>query len=228
MPRVKPGVLTHRLPDGIETHLQLHEDVTTLGRSSSCTIVIPVLTVSRVHARIELQHDRYMLFNTESANGTFVNGQPIEQGHRLSTGDVIWLGSEDVTLHFSDPEETLVVSRNTPPPQLAIDESARTVSVYGVPVHLTPLEYDLLLHLARNPGTVCTREGCFRAVWGEPYDPATCEDAFNGCITRLRRNLREAAESVGQDPPPITTIPRIGFRLDAVVTFTPRPQIPLP
>ena len=92
------------------------------------------------------------------------------------------------------------------------------------PVQLSPLEYGLLLHLAHNPGTVCTREGSFLAVWGQPYDHATCEDALNACIAKLRRNLRAAAESAGQEPPQITTVQRVGFRLDSDVAFAPTCQ----
>jgi len=90
-----------------------------------------------------------------------------------------------------------------------------------VPVQLSPLEYGMLLHLAHNPGTVCTREGTFLAVWGQPYDHATCEDALNACIAKLRRNLRSAADTAGQEHPPITTVQRVGFRLDCAVAFAP-------
>jgi DNA-binding winged helix-turn-helix (wHTH) protein len=162
-----------------------------------------------------------LLFDAGSANGTFVNTKRIEQGVQLSTGDEIWLGSSDVTLHFSDPEETLVMQPSVLPPPIFIDEDARTVKVHGASVQLSPLEYSLLLHLAHNPGTVCTREGSFLAVWGQPYDHTTCEDALNACIAKLRRNLRVAAESAGQEPPPITTVQRVGFRLDTDVAFAP-------
>ena len=94
--------------------------------------------------------------------------------------------------------------------------------VYGVSCDLSPLEYDLLLYLARNPGTVCTRDACFLAVWGRPYDHAFCEDALNACVTKLRRNLRAAAASVEHEPPQLMTIPRVGFRLDGDVAFTQR------
>jgi DNA-binding winged helix-turn-helix (wHTH) protein len=189
-------------------------------------VVIAHPIVSRLHARIELQHDRYLLFDAGSANGTFVNGVriEIEQGHQLSTGDSIWLGSEDATLAFSDPEETLVMQASIKPPALFIDEDARTIKVHNIAVQLSPLEYSLLLHLASNPGTVCTREGCFLTVWKQPYDQATCEDALNACIAKLRRNLRAAAEQAGQEPPPITTVQRVGFRLDAEVAFARRPE----
>ncbi|MEP7188813.1 MAG: hypothetical protein ABI901_06470, partial [Roseiflexaceae bacterium] len=59
------------------------------------------------------------------------------------------------------------------------------------------------------------------AVWGQPYDHATCEDALNACIAKLRRNLRAAADSAGQEPPQITTVQRVGFRLDSDVAFAP-------
>jgi DNA-binding winged helix-turn-helix (wHTH) protein len=224
MARATPGLLTYRRPDGTDERFLMRQDVNTLGRSDSFAVVIAHPIVSRLHARIELQHDRYLLFDAGSANGTFVNGTRIEHGHQLSTGDTIWLGSEDATLAFSDPEETLVMQASIKPPPLYIDEDARTVKVHNIAVQLSPLEYSLLLHLANNPGTVCTREGCFLAVWKQPYDQATCEDALNACIAKLRRNLRAAADQAGQEPPPITTVQRVGFRLDADVAFARRPE----
>jgi len=219
MPRVRPGLLSYRHSNTTHEFMPLRQDATTLGRADTCDIVIPISTVSRLHARIELQHNRYILFDAGSANGTFVNGKRIEQSAQLSTGDEIWLGSSDVTLRFSDPEETLVMPQSFAPAPIFIDENARTVMVYGAPVQLSPLEYELLLHLAHNPGTVCTREGTFLAVWGQPYDHATCEDALNACMARLRRNLRATAASAGREPPQLTTIKRIGFRLDSDVAI---------
>jgi DNA-binding response OmpR family regulator len=226
MARATPGLLTYRPADGEEQRVQLRQDVTTLGRSDSCAVVIPLAIVSRLHARIELQHDRYLLFDAGSANGTFVNGVRIEQGYQLSTDDEVWLGSSDAVLHFTDPEQTQIMELNIAPPPISIDEDAHGVKVYGMPVQLSPLEYGLLLHFAHNPGTVCTREGCFLAVWGQPYDHATCEDALNACIAKLRRNVRAAAETAGREPPSITTVQRVGFRLDAEVAFGAFPERP--
>jgi DNA-binding winged helix-turn-helix (wHTH) protein len=225
MPRTKPAVLSFQLPDGTASQLQLTQDVITLGRSDSCALAIPLPTVSRLHALIEVQHDRYLLSDSDSANGTFVNGRRIGQGYQLATGDEIWLGSQDAALRFSDPDETLFVL-SVPQSPLLIDESARTVRVHGEPATLSPLEYRLLLYLATHPGTVCTREACFLEAWGQPYDHTTCEDALNACVAKLRRNLRASADEAGGEPPQITTIPRVGFRLDSEVAFTPRGDEP--
>jgi pSer/pThr/pTyr-binding forkhead associated (FHA) protein len=218
MARALPALLTYRHSDGTEDRFRLQQDVTTIGRSSSCTIAIPLPVISRLHARIE-QQERYVIFDAGSANGTFVNGKRIEGGQPLASGDQISLGSPEVVLAFTDPEATLVIEGNLVVPPLFIDENAHSVSVYSVPAQLSPLEYSLLLHFARSPGAVCTREQAFLAVWEQPYDHATCEDALNACIAKLRRNLKAAAQAAGKEPPQITTVQRVGFRLDADVAF---------
>lgn len=217
MSRLRPAQLIIRRVDAAENYIALVQDVTTLGRSESCDVVLPYSTVSRLHARIELRHDRYFLIDAGSANGTYLNGERLESERQLSTADTIWIGSDEVALSFSDPDETLGVALDQSAPPLMIDAGARIVEVYGAPAHLTTLEYELLRYLADHSRQVCTREECFIAVWGQTYDHATCEDALNACVARLRRNLRAAADTVGQPAPQITTIKRIGFRLDSRV-----------
>jgi DNA-binding winged helix-turn-helix (wHTH) protein len=218
MARSVPGVLERREVGG-DTERILLQEITTIGRSTSCVVVVAGPTISRLHASIELRHDRYVISDAGSANGTFVKG-----ARPLVTGDVISLGSDEVSFAFADPEETLVASPSLRPATLYIDDNARIVKVYGVVAQLSPLEYNLLLHFASHPGTVCTREGSYRAVWGQPYVQATCEDALNACIAKLRRNLRSAAEAAGMEPPVITTVQRVGFRLDSTVAFAPRAE----
>ena len=43
---------------------------------------------------------------------------------------------------------------------------AHSITVQGKPIHLTPKEFDLLLHLARNAGKVMTHRALLTAVWG--------------------------------------------------------------
>jgi len=51
---------------------------------------------------------------------------------------------------------------------LSIDRARRTVTVEGRAVHLTPTEFDLLVCLAGQPGTVLTREHLLAEVWDWP------------------------------------------------------------
>lgn len=55
---------------------------------------------------------------------------------------------------------------------LGIDRARREVTVAGDLVHLTPTEFDLLVCLAEQPGTVLTREHLLEEVWDWP-DAAT-------------------------------------------------------
>jgi two-component system KDP operon response regulator KdpE len=47
-----------------------------------------------------------------------------------------------------------------------IDQDAHTVTLQGKAIHLTPKEFDLLLHLARNAGKVMTHRVLLTTVWG--------------------------------------------------------------
>jgi two-component system, OmpR family, KDP operon response regulator KdpE len=47
-----------------------------------------------------------------------------------------------------------------------VDPEAHAATVAGRAVHLTPKEFDLLLHFARNPGKVLTHRSLLTTVWG--------------------------------------------------------------
>jgi len=54
--------------------------ITTIGRDPSSNLSINDLTVSRRHAQIACIHQRYLLHDLGSKNGTFVNDVPLEPG----------------------------------------------------------------------------------------------------------------------------------------------------
>src|SRR6202789_4485675 len=47
-----------------------------------------------------------------------------------------------------------------------IDANAHSITVLGKAIHLTPKEFDLLLHLARHAGKVITHRALLTSVWG--------------------------------------------------------------
>ena len=54
-------------------------------------------------------------------------------------------------------------------------------------VHLTPTEFDLLVHLARRPGRVRTREQLLGEVWG--YRDGSGARTVDSHVRALRRKL---------------------------------------
>jgi serine phosphatase RsbU (regulator of sigma subunit) len=71
--------------------VELTEDETLIGRHPSCAIVLPLHTVSRRHTLIRRAADGYDIQDLESLNGTYVNGERVEDVRRLKNRDVIQL-----------------------------------------------------------------------------------------------------------------------------------------
>jgi two-component system, OmpR family, KDP operon response regulator KdpE len=89
---------------------------------------------------------------------------------------------------------------------LQVDFAARTVRRDGEPVHLTPIEFDLLRVLARNSGRLMTHRALLVEVWGPGY--AEDVQALRTHIARLRAKI-EPARPV---PRYIVTDPGVGYR----------------
>jgi DNA-binding response OmpR family regulator len=70
---------------------------------------------------------------------------------------------------------------------LVVDPGSRRVSKGDTPVHLTPIEFDLLHHMALRPGLVFTREQLLADVWG--YPDGSGARTVDSHIAALRRKL---------------------------------------
>jgi diguanylate cyclase (GGDEF)-like protein len=66
----------------------------TIGRDPSCELSFPeVPSLSRVHARLDLDTDGVRVEDLGSTNGTFVNDRRVDGLHRLVSGDRIQFGA---------------------------------------------------------------------------------------------------------------------------------------
>jgi DNA-binding response OmpR family regulator len=95
---------------------------------------------------------------------------------------------------------------------LTVDSSRRRVTVDGEEVPLTPLEFDILLTLARSPGVVFTREQLMDGVWG--YRDFAGGRVVDSHVARIRRKLGED----GQEPRFIQTVHGVGYSFREDVT----------
>ena len=93
------------------------------------------------------------------------------------------------------------------PAGLQIDAARRLVQVDGQPVDLTALEFDLLVALAREPGTVIRRPSLLERVWGAEF--VSDEHLVDVHIANLRRRLGDPANQ----PRFIETVRGVGYRL---------------
>ena len=88
---------------------------------------------------------------------------------------------------------------------VAVDLARRQVSAAGVPVQLSPREYELLALMVGNAGRVMTHRQLLTAVWG----PANVEDVqyLRVYIGHLRQKLGPSGARL------IATEPGVGYRL---------------
>jgi len=86
---------------------------------------------------------------------------------------------------------------------LEINQSERRVRRAGVEAHLTPTEFDLLVHLASRPRAVLPRERLLAEVWG--WADASGTRTVDSHIKALRRKL-------GADL--IRTVHGVGYALE--------------
>lgn len=89
---------------------------------------------------------------------------------------------------------------------LVVDDGARTVVRAGAPVELTRTEYDLLVMLLQNVGTVLSKTQLLTQVWGF--------DAYDGNLVEVHMSaLRRKLEAAG--PRIIQTVRGAGYVLRA-------------
>ncbi|MGA2926437.1 MAG: response regulator transcription factor [Solirubrobacteraceae bacterium] len=84
----------------------------------------------------------------------------------------------------------------------------REVRRAGELVRLSTTEFELLVYLLRNRGSVLSREQILRAVWGYEYDPGT--NVVDVYVGYLRRKLRRPDRRT-----PIVTVRSVGYRFEA-------------
>ncbi|WP_020496361.1 MULTISPECIES: MtrAB system response regulator MtrA [Sciscionella] len=100
----------------------------------------------------------------------------------------------------AEPAESLVIG------DLSIDVPGHQVTRGEEPISLTPLEFDLLVALARKPRQVFTREVLLEQVWG--YRHAADTRLVNVHVQRLRSKVERDPEH----PEVVLTVRGVGYK----------------
>lgn len=84
-------ILSYNLPNGEEKKIKLEKSKITLGRGLNVDLTIQDRLSSRLHCAIEFKNNAWHISDLKSRNGTFVNGERIQET-RLNVGDRIRIG----------------------------------------------------------------------------------------------------------------------------------------
>ncbi len=138
--------------DGKRQEFALGKVTISIGRALTNDVVLPDAKISRNHARLEHTDNGWTIFNLGSANGTQVNGEPVERA-ALKAGDVIGIGTSLLTLETSP--------LRTEPEVLRLDSESdvdKTLMEASVPVQLHETNLPrLVIHTAER-------------TWQVPFD----------------------------------------------------------
>ena len=107
---------------------ELNKSEIFIGRDIANDIVINDAEVSRKHAQLTLEGDRYKIEDLNSTNGTYIDGQRLIGPHMLAIGEVIMFGDNVGVIFDGEPSATDVTV------QSPIDLGMTPVSAIPAPV----------------------------------------------------------------------------------------------
>ena len=167
-----------------------------IGRDPSCDVIIADRQVSRFHVRLTPNEDGVLLEDLGSKNGTYLNGNRLEDPVILSDGDMLQISlvqhfvflSSDATvpLEFEMPLE-----KAHPREQLlTLDLPSRRVWLRNIELvpPLSAPQFRLLQLLYEQQGQVVERQELIDRIWGEEA-VGVSEQAFDALVRRLRERL---------------------------------------
>lgn len=102
------------------------------------------------------------------------------------------------------PAQTMIIEIR----DLMIDIKKHAVTMKGVSISLTPLEFSILELIASHPGQVFSSNQIYEQVWKEPYGYSD-----NTVMVHIR-NLREKLEVFSKDPQYIKTVWGVGYKIE--------------
>lgn len=94
----------------------------TIGRGSSCDLVVSDASVSTLHALVERLGDRWVVRDLASRNGTFVNTERLWGDRALRAGDEIRIGGAQLLYRSDDYGEPTTVATERDAPRLTTRE----------------------------------------------------------------------------------------------------------
>lgn len=177
-----------------------------IGRSGENAVVLVHERVSRRHAQVEWDGERYLLRDLGSRNGTFLNGRRIEAPEPLRHGDLIGVGG--FTLFFDAADETVGAEEEPAATGLRVDLSTARAWVGERELQLTAKEFLALRTLYERGEALVTKEDLAQAVWPE-YQGGVGDYNIEQVISRLRRKLEPEPER----PRHLLTVRGLGYRL---------------
>lgn len=188
-----------------------------VGRSVNNDLVIDSPKISRSHLKIMAGHDEsYHVQDLGSANGTMLNGKPLEKlkeyhlraGGELQLAGILHIQFTDFGATFVAPEILTVFGLN-------LSHADRVVWVQGHEAEgfkLSNSEYKFLSLLMENYPEHVTHADLGQTIWEYTSDDPDDEKRTRDALFNIAKRLRERLQIVDPDYEYIETVRKWGDR----------------
>ena len=199
--------------DSPRSQWELRKETIIIGRVDECDVVIHDRQISRQHAKLMRDGNRYLLTDLKSKNGTFVNGVQLKAEPRvLEDGDQIGIALSARLIFVGQGATAPLFMEDEARPEIRLEPEAKRVWVIGHEISppLSLAQYTLLELLYARKGGVVSRDEIVATVWSGEASEGVSEQA----IDALARRLRERIAEVDAEHQYIITVRGHGFRLE--------------
>jgi pSer/pThr/pTyr-binding forkhead associated (FHA) protein len=186
--------------------------ILTIGRESTCEVVIPDRQVSHFHARLTPTLEGIVLEDLGSKNGVHRNGTPVVGKVTLQDGDTVQIALAQQFLYLTSDATVPLSDFKDPSGRLRLDLRSRKVWVDNQVIDppLSALQFHVLRVLSDNQGQVVDRHQLVSEVWGDEEAVGVSDQALDA----LLRRLRDRIASIDPARTYIVTVRGHGIRLD--------------
>jgi DNA-binding winged helix-turn-helix (wHTH) protein len=184
----------------------------TIGRESTCEVVIPDRQVSRFHARLTPTVEGIILEDLGSKNGVHRNGIHVEGQVTLQDGDMVQIALAQQFLYLTSDATVPLTEPGNTTGRLRLDQRSRRVWVDNklIDPPLSALQFHVLRVLSDYEGQVVDRQQLVSDAWGDEQAVGVSDQALDA----LLRRLRDRIASIDPKNTYIVTVRGHGIRLD--------------
>jgi pSer/pThr/pTyr-binding forkhead associated (FHA) protein len=124
--------------------LELGSGSLLIGRLPECDVLLQDALVSRMHARISVQHDSVVVEDLHSTNGVYVNGLRVGHSTALREGDRVLIGTTEISMFETRDSSSTRIRQarrasSSPPPVTRIEPAASAATKPNIaPAPSTP------------------------------------------------------------------------------------------
>jgi DNA-binding response OmpR family regulator len=181
-----------------------------IGRTDDCDVVLADATVSRRHAVIRRDGDRFLIEDLESRNGTLIDGRRCQGGPvAAGAGANVRIGPFQLSLDVVEgaPDATTVLAAQAINSRCFLDAGLRAFYVDGVVAMegIAGREFALLERLVQAAPNLVPNRELADYIWGEGQWDVYM---LHNLVRRVRRKIEETTTVEA-----IVTIPGAGYRV---------------